>query len=402
MNSAILEIHTPITPELIHGAVEVEYTAAGVLPHRLPAWARAQWQDGQLAMAEAQPSGVRLVFETAASAIELVALPTRRVYAGMPARPDGVYELCIGGRVVGQASAAGGNVLNIDLGAGSAAIVPGAPQTLRFAGLPAGRKAVEIWLPHDEKTELVALRSDAPILPILPVGAARRRRWLHHGSSISQGSNASHPTGTWPAVAAARAGVELLNLGFSGSALLDPFVARTLRDLPADLLSLKIGINLVNTDLMRLRAFGPAVHGFLDTLREGHPATPLLVVSPVYCPIHEETPGPSLPDASALAEGRLMFRAAGHADEVRSGKLTLGLIRAQLQAIVRQRREQGRDRNIHYLDGSALYGIDDNARLPLPDALHPDTAAHRLMGERFADLAFGDGPFARDGGSSRK
>ena len=31
-----------------------------------------------------------------------------------------------------------------------------------------------------------------------------------------------------------------------------------------DLISLKLGINLVNTDLMRLRAFGPAVHGFLD------------------------------------------------------------------------------------------------------------------------------------------
>ncbi|MAU23254.1 MAG: hypothetical protein CMH13_22420 [Martelella sp.] len=28
---------------------------------------------------------------------------------------------------------------------------------------------------------------------------------------------------------------------------------------------------LVNADLMRLRAFGPAVHGFLDTIRDGLP-----------------------------------------------------------------------------------------------------------------------------------
>ena len=74
-------------------------------------------------------------------------------------------------------------------------------------------------------------------------------------------------------------GVELINLGLGGSALLDPFTARTMRDTPADLISVKIGINLVNADLMRLRAFIPAVHGFLDTIREGHPTTPLLVVS---------------------------------------------------------------------------------------------------------------------------
>ena len=70
-----------------------------------------------------------------------------------------------------------------------------------------------------------------------------------------------------------------------------------MRDTPADLISVKIGINLVNTDLMRLRAFAPAVHGFLDTIRDGHPTTPLLVVSPLFCPIHEDTPGPTAPDS---------------------------------------------------------------------------------------------------------
>ena len=74
--------------------------------------------------------------------------------------------------------------------------------------------------------------------------------------------------------------MELVNLGFGGSALLDPFVARTMRDTPADLISIKIGINLVNADVMRTAGVHPAVHGFLDTIRDGHPDTPLLVVSP--------------------------------------------------------------------------------------------------------------------------
>ncbi len=46
------------------------------------------------------------------------------------------------------------------------------------------------------------------------------------------------------------------------------------------------------------------------------------------------------------------------------------------------------DPNLHHLDGRALYGEADHARLPLPDRLHPDAAAHRLIGKRFAAHAF--------------
>jgi hypothetical protein len=382
MDTTPLPIDTPLTRDFIHGAVDLERTPAGLLPHRLPAWARAQCPDAQLMMAESQPSGVRLVFQTMATAVELAVLPTKRAYNALPPRPDGVYDLFVDGRLAHQGSVQGGRVLHIDMATGASSLADGEAQTLRFSGLPAEGKIVELWLPHDEVTELVSLRSDAALFP---VAASGKRRWVHHGSSISQGSNTTHPSGTWPAVAAMRAGLDLLNLGYGGNALLDPFVARTIRDLPADLISVKIGINLVNKDLMRLRAFGPAVHGFLDTIREGHPDTPLLVVSPVFCPIHETVPGPSTYDLEALAEGRLSFKAGGSADEVRQGKLTLGVIREQLRAIVEQRAAGG-DAAIRYVDGLELYGPNDNLRLPLPDELHPDAASHRLIGERFAGL----------------
>jgi lysophospholipase L1-like esterase len=378
-------ITTPITADLLRGALDLERTEHGLLPHRLPAWARAQCADGQLAMAEAQPSGVRLVFRTTATAIELDTLPTKRVYVGAPARPDGVYDLLVDGRLTGQDSVTGGNTLVIDMATGAAEKRPGPAGTAVFTGLSGGVKDVEIWLPHNEITELVALRTDAPVEPAPDSG---RKVWLHHGSSISHGSDAASPTTTWPALAASRGGVDLINLGFGGSALLDPFTARTMRDIPADVISLKLGINLVNTDLMRLRAFGPAVHGFLDTLREGHPATPLLVVSPLYCGIHEDTPGPSAPDVST---GRMRFRALGDPAERASGKLTLRVIRDQLAGIVGQRA----DPNLHHLDGQVLYGEADTAELPLPDELHPDAATHRRIGERFAEIAFTPGgPFA--------
>ncbi|MER7497818.1 GDSL-type esterase/lipase family protein [Streptomyces pharetrae] len=378
---------TPLTAELLRGALDLERTTHGLLPHRLPARARAQYTDPQLAMAESQPSGVRLVFRTRATAVQLDTLPTKRVYVGAPPRPDGVYDLLVDGEPAGQATAVGGNTLTIDMTTGSFESRTGPAGTVRFDGLPGRAKVVEIWLPHNETTELVALRTDAPVEPV-PADPSRPV-WLHHGSSISHGSDAASPTTTWPALAASLGGAELVNLGLSGSALLDPFTARAMRDTPADLISVKIGINLVNLDAMRLRAFIPAVHGFLDTLRDGHPTTPLLVISPILCPIHEDTPGPGAPDLSTLGTGQLRFRATGDPAERAFGKLTVGVIRDELARIVERRAAE--DPHLHYLDGRALYGESDAAELPLPDGLHPDAATHRLMGERFARLVFGDG-----------
>jgi hypothetical protein len=185
-----------------------------------------------------------------------------------------------------------------------------------------------------------------------------------------------------------------------GSALLDSFTARTMRNTPADLISIKIGINLVNTDLMRLRAFTPAVHGFLDTIREGHPTTPFLVVSSILCPIHEETPGPSALDPTALSTGQLRFQATGDPAERSAGKLTLVVIRDELGRIVKQRAAD--DPNLHDLDGRELYGEADYAELPLSDQLHPDAATHHHIGERFARLAFADdGPFTGQSSSGQ-
>lgn len=383
---APLPFTTPVTPALLRGALDVERTDAGLLPHRLPAAARAQAPDGQIALAEAQPSGVRLVFRTRATVIELEARRTRTVYAGVPPRAGGVYDLLVGGVLAARGSASGGNVLDVDMATGQTRFRSGPVGSVRFEGLADREKDVEVWLPYNERTEVVALHTDAPVTP---VPASGRKVWLHHGSSISHGSDAASPTTTWPARAALLGGVELINLGLGGSALLDPFTARAMRDTPADLISVKIGINLVNADVMRVRAFAPAVHGFLDTLREGHPDTPLLVVSSVLCPIHEDTPGPSVPDFSRLGEGKVRFAAMGDPEGRATGKLTLRVIRDELAALVGQRSAE--DPQLHYLDGRELYGEADAEELPLPDALHPDAATHLRMGGRFAALAFGEG-----------
>lgn len=383
MNSPAPMVITLITADLVRGAIELESTTDGVIPHRLPAWARMQSGDSQLLMAESQPSGVRVAFRSQATAVELEARPTKIVYVGTPSRADAVYDVLVDGVLVGQGSISTGNILSIDMATGAVESRPGPSGSVRFDGLPARVKDIEIWLPHNEVTELLTLRTDAPVT-LSPHDS--RPQWLHHGSSISHGSNAATPSTTWPAIAAAAGGVAPTNLGMGGSALLDQFTARAMRDRQADLISVKIGINLVNLDLMRLRAFGPAVHGFLDTIRDGHPDAPLLVVSPIWCPIHEDTPGPGALD---ISDGHVRFVATGSPAERAAGKLSLRVIREELSRIVEQRSDT--DPHLHHLDGQRLYGEADFADLPLPDALHPDGPTHRLIGERFALLVFAEG-----------
>ncbi|SIR28955.1 GDSL-type esterase/lipase family protein [Micromonospora avicenniae] len=377
-----------ILPEFVRGVAEVEVTPRGIRPHRLPAWVREQFPDGQLLSMESQPSGVRIVFQTTASAFDLVTHPTWMAYTGAE-RPRGRIDVYADGELIVRDVLDGGDRVEVDLVSGQTALHVGEAHTTTVSGLAAGRHRVEVWLPHNETIELIELRADAPIEP----DDARLPLWVHHGSSISHGSNALAPSEIWPAVAARHAGVELRNLGLGGSALVDPFLARVIRDAPADYISVKLGINVVNLDAMRLRAFVPAVHGFLDTIRDGHPEVPLLLISPLFCGVHEDTPGPGAIDPASIGTDQVRFVATGTPGDVNLGHLTLQVIRRELRSLTDRRAS---DKNLHYLDGTFLYGPADAVELPLPDGLHPSAEAHQRIGTRFAAYAFtGAGPFAR-------
>ncbi|MFF2009338.1 lipase [Streptomyces sp. NPDC058195] len=374
----------PLTggPVELRGALDTEITPAGVMPRRLPAWTKEQYQDPSVYGVTVMPSGVRLVFRTDARELALEVLTsTGQLDSDPRPRPTGMLELLVNGTLAGRQQAPVGHVLRMAGPRGVQRMIPGKPGTVRFAGLPAGMKQVELWLPQQTPTELVGLSADGDVLPPLPDG---RRRWVHHGSSLSHCIEADGPTGTWPVVAAALGGVEVINISQAGNALLDPYVARTIRDMPADLISLKTGINIVGLAAFRLRTFGPAVHGFLDTIRDGHPDTPLLLMSPVSCPALEETPGP----VSMGPDGKIT--AMGDPAQVAAGALSLAVVRAELERIVTVRRT--RDPHLHYLDGRDVLGLDEAD--DLTDGLHPNAAAYRRMGKRFAAHAFAnDGPF---------
>lgn len=380
-------ITTPITKDLVHGAAELEKTDLGWRPHRLPGWVLRQYSDDQLSSKEVQPAGVRIAVRTVATRLELVTHSTYLTYRGVE-RPRGIIDVYVDGVLVKREKLTGGKNLEADLQTGQMQVQDGPSHVLSLGGLAPGEKIIEMWLPHNEELELIDLRSDEEVHP----DTRTRTRWVHHGSSISQGSNALAPSETWPAIVARETDADLTNLGVGGSSFVDQFMARVIRDTPADVISLNFGINVVNLDGMRLRVFVPAVHGFLDTVRDGHPDTPIVVASPLYCGIHENTPGPGGFDPATFTTGQASFIAEGTEGDTALGRLTLQVIRTALREIVEQRHST--DPNIFFLEGTELYGARDAEELPLTDNLHPSPQAHRLIGQRAIDYVRSDSRLA--------
>lgn len=218
--------------------------------------------------------------------------------------------------------------------------------------LPPGEKLLEVWLPQFGRVAVGGLTlGEAGFAN--PGGAGPR--WIAYGSSITQCAEADGPSSTWPALVARREGWDLVNLGFGGQCHLDQLVARSIRDAPADLITLCLGINVHGQGTFGPRGLRSAVLGFLDTVRDGHPHTPIVVITPIASPSREH--------------------------EESSAGMTLAQIRDVVSAAARDRAAAG-DPHLDVLDGLALLGLDDAGLLV--DGLHPGQSGSTLIAERAA------------------
>ena len=359
----------------IVGAFGFDKDADGwITPRRLPDWTRIQFSDEGMERFLKFPSGVRLRFSTMANHVRLNVRVSKLVITGLSEEnKPASFDLLVNGLEKQTITAEHGNVLRLTPG-NTAIFVetlePGDPDVLDFIGLGEEEKEIEIWLPTSAIVDIREISASSEIRAAPP---QTKKKWVHYGSSISQCSEALRPMDAWPIHAAQLLALDIINFGIAGECQLDGFVARSIANVPADLITLKLGINTVNADSMRERAFIPAVHNLLDTIREKQPTTPILVISPIWCPFHEVTPGPTMID------DKLLF-GKERAQDLSAGALTLVRIREILQQIVEKRS----DENLSYMNGLELFSSDD-AEL-LPDSLHPNSEGYRLMGERFANL----------------
>jgi lysophospholipase L1-like esterase len=319
----------PDDPRLTwQGAISLQSGDDWVAPWRLPYQERALFPPERLRERAQMPAGVRIAFHSDTTLL-----------AGELAEPDPEFsriDLCCDGTLVGSQELAGRDAF-------------------RFDDLSSATKWIELWLPQFGRLKLCGLEisEGASVAPFRD----GRPCWITYGSSITQCRTAESPTQTWPAIVARTFGLNLTCLGFGGECHLDPMIARLIRDLPADLISLSLGINVYGGATMGPRTFRPAVIGYVQTIREKHPGIPLIVCSPIVSPPREET-----------------LNAVG---------FTLRMMRDEAAAAVEALQAHG-DRNLHYVDGLQVLGPSSTHLLP--DELHPNAEGYRLMGQNWCQV----------------
>ena len=314
------------------GTISCEMGDGWVKPWRIPYQERDLFApgDGGLAVRAEMPSGVRLRFATDAEELK---------FHTEPLGEGGNFDLYADDQLVAtQAYVA-------------------AQTEVSFEGLPAGEKIVELWL---SPAMPVALRSiELSEGADIEKSADKRLKWVTYGSSITHCRTAASPSYTWPGVVARAMNFNLTSLGFGGQCHADPMIARLIRDIDADLVSLKLGINIYSAASLGPRAFRPALIGSIACIRDGHPHIPLVVCSPIWSPGRESTPN--------------------------AVDLTLEQMRLEVREAVESFRRRGDDL-IYYVDGLRLF--DASLAQYLPDDLHPDAEGYRRMGENFIKEVF--------------
>jgi lysophospholipase L1-like esterase len=343
----------------------------GIRPLRLHPDLLRRSPEGLALMAEFT-SGVRLRLVTAADRLRVEAVFTRYVMAHLGHAVSRAELLAEVGGVVVDRAVADPTSLVSERKEGPLERGPEVASTLELhLGAAEGKREVVIWFPADAGVTLRAVAATGEVRAAAP---APGLRWVHHGSSISHGGDAADARSTWPAQAGRALGAGWTNLGFGGNAMIDPPTARAIARLDADVVTLSFGINIVTGDAMRRRVFVPALHGFLDTVRDAHPGVPIVVISAISCPGFEDLPGPRRIDE----HGRL----TGTPRPGDVGALSLSDTRDAIAEVLAARTD---DPLLAGMDGRELLGPDDVHHLY--DGLHPDPAGYDLMARRFVAFA---------------
>jgi len=327
------------------GAVSLQHGSQFVRAWRIPYADRDLFPQALLERA-AMPAGVRLSFISDTEALSGQIEPWLTQSEPAPVPDPSPLDLYCDGTLQGRAKIAYADEFS-------------------FEKLPSGEKLIELWLPQfgDFRLKSLELTDNACVKPYVD----ERPRWITYGSSISHCARAESPSLTWPAIVARTRNLNLTCLGYGGQCHLDPMVARMIRDMAADFISIKVGINIKSANTLNERTFGPGIIGFVQIVREKHPDTPFAVISSICSPPHEE-------ERNAVG-------------------LNLRQMREEVALAVERMRDHG-DRNIHYFDGRLLLGPDDTNYL-VEDQVHPSAEGYKLMArnflERVAPTLFGPG-----------
>ncbi|MHB8262238.1 MAG: SGNH/GDSL hydrolase family protein [Acidimicrobiales bacterium] len=277
------------------------------------------WQAAQL------PVGVRLELSGSARSVEI---GYRTMTGNLGYRGEGAGCTFVayraGQKIAEEEAVLGEGVVRLDL--------PGDSKRHVTIYLPEGMKPVIDYI--------VGLDGSIELSP-------RQPKWIAYGDAVTQGWLASTPSLAWPSVVARKIGFDVCNLGYAGSARAETNTAVMIARMPADVITIAYGTNCWGRIPHSVGLMAESIKAFIGIIRSGHPATPIVVVSPILYPEAENIP-------NVLGA-------------------TMSELRMSMDAAVRECMAAG-DLNIRLVSGAQVLSEED-----LVDGVYPGDEGHKRI-----------------------
>jgi len=217
------------------------------------------------------------------------------------------------------------------------------PEVCMIEGLPSGMRRCRVYLPQRNPVLNVEF-GVAPEAAFEPVPPRRNPALVYYGTSIVHGAFTARSGLGCPQILARELDLPLVNLGFSGSARMEPELAALFAELDAALFLID---PLANMDAKQVKE---RAEPFLRILCGKRPDVPVFQI---------ESPQP--------------FGAWIKPGDVAAHREKIAVYRAAFAALKRE--GVG---NLNFIDASGFYGEDNDAST---DYVHPNDLGHRRMSE---------------------
>jgi hypothetical protein len=215
-----------------------------------------------------------------------------------------------------------------------------------FKDVPRKMREFRLYLPLYQSLQKLEVGVDRGVHFLSPSPTTLQQPVVFYGTSITQGGCASTPANDFVSIIGRKLNLEMVNLGFSGNGDYAPALARYISEINAALYVLDYANITAGPLSQRLPVF-------VEILRQSHPATPILLVTPTCYSGYDWFSG-----------------TRAHLDDIRD---------VMLAYYVRRR---PKDRHIHFVDGYGLIPFgSDSAQV---DGCHPSDHGFRLIADRLA------------------
>ncbi len=225
--------------------------------------------------------------------------------------------------------------------------VPGQENTIAFSHLDNRHQEILIYLPQSHEVEIEAIGVD-PGAKLNPPHHefSNPLPFVFYGSSVCQGSGAAKAAMTYEAIACRELNADFINLGFGGAGKAEPPVVSLVNSIPAGCYIFDLGKSYGAQD-------GSAFEAMLRSVRQSHPRTPILCLTPITSA--REVNDPAYSERSLHT--RQVMRAAAR-NLIKSG-----------------------DTNLFILEGEDLLGFKEHATLS-KDGVHPSDEGYGLIARK--------------------